>query len=91
MHVLAQTGTHSCVCPKGELSELHLEDTDYAVDLIQLQKRKGGEGRRDIPYFAVRISQKTGKAKSAGRLDSWDVPSLTSSLSAGISGLPLQM
>lgn len=49
---------HGCVRPKGEPSELCLEDTGYAVDLIQLQKRKGGE-----IYFAVHISQKNRKGK----------------------------
>lgn len=55
-----------------------MEDTGYAVDLIQLQKRKGGE----IYHILLSTSaKKTGKAKSAGKLGSWDVPSLTSSQS----------
>lgn len=62
-HVLSSAVIHGCVSPKGELSEPHLVDTDYAVDLIQLCKRKGGEGRRAILCFAVHMSQNNRKGK----------------------------
>lgn len=70
MHILAQTGMHSCACPKAK------PWAPFRVHRLCCRTNPAPEeeGRGDISSFAVHMSQKTGQEKSAGSLGSWDVP-----------------